>query len=123
MSQLECGSAAAGTAAIQMPSGSILAYRKANKPALGGAWGFVGRFHTYSAAGIAASRGDTRSRRLPPPHPPAWRAWHRTGLGIGDRLVRAEALAPRCKKTCASGEVQACRLADQRIHPCQPWQV
>ena len=31
--------AAAGTAAIQMPSGSILAYRKANKPALGGAWG------------------------------------------------------------------------------------
>src|SRR5947207_1097110 len=72
-----------------------------------GAWGFVGRFYmTYSAAGIAASRGDTRSRRLPPPHPPAWRAWHRTGLGIGDRLVRAEALAPRCKKTCASGEVQ-----------------
>ena len=35
MSQLECGSARRSTAAIQMPSGSILAYRKANKPALG----------------------------------------------------------------------------------------
>jgi hypothetical protein len=49
--------------------------------------------------------------------------WHRAALGIGDRLVRAEALAPRCKKTRVSGEVQAFRLADQRIDSCQPWQV
>jgi hypothetical protein len=53
---------------------------------------------------------------LLPAHPPAWQALGvRADLGIGDRLVRAEALAPCCKKTRVPGEVQACRLADQRI--------